>query len=537
MDSTRLYSKKPNDIYGDYFYIHRHIKNIGRMGNNGTAKSSSEMAKIFNSYKSQIGQASQNQYINLMKKSINLDLKTNNLIKNVLDVKNNNIEKVMKNIHNNLQSSFEKQFDENQINKLLTINQSLDWSSANKQSIDKLQKSLNDPNNMEGFYFLDEILTAMSEACSLIQSEQGSSLAAFLISQVGAYKDTKTLGVKLGAAMTNFINENEGKALTNEKINQGLSIAKTIQTLAKRLETGKSSSGKDLSVQSIQGSLQKNFFPAISEVLATQISAAAEDTVVNFIANEAKISGTDQVLLQVFDAEGNLEDGKYFLADTAQAKAYGKADGLFNVSVDAEAMFGKSRGQIKMTVGVSSKAYVTNQIGGRLDDVYEKFSLGKGFSLGLAFKTMGLSLYDKYLGYNVIAKDGKSLTEALIALQDIILTRSIVYLAAGRGAQDFSQLLLLNGKVMSMWDIILYATGNNIGKSSSMLPNLNKNNPENNENGVYMSIPSRPDIIKYSKDKRWNTRIQQTNEAINKAIINLHIVPKKIIDYSRTLTK
>ena len=131
-----------------------------------------------------------------------------------------------------------------------------------------------------------------------------------------------------------------------------------------------------------------------------------------------------------------------------------------------------------------------------------------------------------------------SLSNALVALQDIILTRSIVYLASGRGAEDFSQLLLLNGKVMSMWDIIQYAIGNDIGKSSSMLPNLNKGNTQNNNNnGAYMSIPSRPDILKYGSDKQWVTRIVETNKAIDKAVINLHIVPKKILDYSKTLTK
>ena len=534
-NAKRLYNQSPA-IYGDYLYIHRHIKTIGRMSGQ-SAKSGTEMAKIFESYKSQIGRASKNQYVQLTGKSIGLEPKTNNLIKNVLNVNNNNIDKIMNNIHAALKESYEKQFDADQISSLLNLNKSLDWSKANQENLTKLNNSLQDQSNMEGFKFLDEILTVMAEACNLIKSEQGSSLAAALIQQVGNYKDTRSLGATLGQAMTSFINNNEGKVLTNEKINQGVAVAKTIQSLAERLETGKTAKGKDLSFQSIQGALQKNFFPTISEVLATQISATAKNAVAHFIASEAKISGTEKSLLQVSDEKGNILKDQYFFESEAQSKAYGKADGLFNVSVETESVFGNLNGEIKMTVGISSKAYATNKIGGKLDDVYETFSLGKGFSLGLAFKTMGLSLYDKYLGYNVLAKEGGSLKDALIALQDIILTRSVVYLAAGRGSTDFSQLLLLNGKVMSMWDIIQYAIGNDIGKSSSMLPNLNTSDSINNDNGVYMSIGSRPDILKYGKSKDWATRIVKTNQAIDRAIINLHIVPKKIIEYNRALTK
>lgn len=537
MRNEDLYKQQPNKIYGDNLYIHLHIRSIGRMGDND-AKTGSEMAKIFQSYKDQVGRASKNQYIHLMKKSIQLEPKTNKLINEVLDIENNNVDKILNNIHTALQRSYEQQFDEQQISNLLLLNQKIDWTSSNKNNLNKLQNTLNDPANMEGFAFIDNILDVMAQACKLIKSDQGAALATVLLEQKGNYANTRVLGENLNTAMTQFIEQNNQKALTNEKINQGISIAKTIQALGTRLETNKNAKGKALSVQSIQGSIQKNFFPAISEVLATQINAAAHNAVAKFIASEAKISGGDAVLLQLTDEKGVLHSGEYFLADTPGAKAFGKADGLFNVDVNAESVFGNTGGQIKMQVGISSKAYATNQIGGKLDDVYEHFSLGKGFTLGLALKTMGLSLYDKYLAYNVLAKDGSSLSNALVALQDIILTRSIVYLASGRGAEDFSQLLLLNGKVMSMWDIIQYAIGNDIGKSSSMLPNLNKGNTSNNnDNGAYMSIPSRPDILKYGSDKSWITRIVETNKAIDKAVINLHIVPKKILDYSRSLTK
>ena len=164
-----------------------------------------------------------------------------------------------------------------------------------------------------------------------------------------------------------------------------------------------------------------------------------------------------------------------------------------------------------------------------LDKYYDEYSLGRGLNLGQAFNLVPwASTYDRYLGYNTIARDQSQLPKALVALQDILLTRGIVYLASGRGVSDSAQLLFLNGKIMSMWDIIQYAMYNDIGVSSGS---------SSSKNGIYMSLgKQRSKIINSAKSSNWHIRIVDTNDAINSAVMKLEIVPKKIIDYVNSKT-
>ena len=531
-NSERLYKKSPK-IYGDYIYIHKNALSIGRMGN-GKAKSDNDLVATFRSQKKRIGLAAKNQYIHFMKESIQPSLGVNKLLESILDEKNNNRDIIMKDIHQVLLEGYEKQFDSKNIEKLLKLNQSIDLkSSTNKTKVEALNKMFQGENNKKGFKFLDQILSVMAEACSLIKGPHGSYFMTALINSMGK-NDFRATGTELQRIANDFINNQNGKMLNEVQLTQGLALADTLNKIGNRLKQGVTSKGNLLSADSLRGLLSNSFFPDMAEILAIQLKEVGVNSAVNYVKELARTTGKDPYKLQYTNSKGETDNASFNTSETqlqsyVERASYGKADGLFNVKIDAsKTMINSFQGKIEMTVGISSKAYATNQIGGSLTDVNDIYHLGGGFTLGLAFKTMGLSLYNKYLGYNVIARDQAVFPQGLRALQDIILTRSIVYLAAGRSSKDFSQLLLLNGKLVSMWDIILYAVQNDIGASASM---------DNELSGLYMSIPDRRNIIAYAENKNWKNRIEDTNEAIQKAVIRLSIIPKKILDYTNMKPK
>ena len=73
----------------------------------------------------------------------------------------------------------------------------------------------------------------------------------------------------------------------------------------------------------------------------------------------------------------------------------------------------------------------------------------------------------QYLVYNTFAwtsqsapKSGgsminkKDLEQPLIAIQDALFTRAVIYLFGSRGKQDFANFIMVNGKLVSLWELI-----------------------------------------------------------------------------------
>ena len=89
--------------------------------------------------------------------------------------------------------------------------------------------------------------------------------------------------------------------------------------------------------------------------------------------------------------------------------------------------------------------------------------------------------------------------------------------------------MLLNGQLLSVWDIVKYALGTNIEKKSSQ--------QGEKSNGIYTSIPNSPKFMTFAKSRYWARRIIKTNESITSAVMKTHIVPKEIINYVSTLSE
>lgn len=542
-----LYSRTP-DFYepgGHYYYIHLHQENIGRM-NNRDPLDDQGISNEFSSYKdgkdSILSKTITNQYVNMIKKSINRTSENFDLLNNVFDVENNNVNSLLDRLHQVLQKGFEEQFTSNKIISMLNIESQTNWSvskkkNSNTKNIQALERMLQGEkaNKKEGFAFLDAVLDGMAQAVELLNSPEGETLGAIIASCKHSYNQNQGVS-QMGAALTkrinNFIKTHNGKTLNGR---DAIDTANLLLPIASALKTGKTSQNKNLSLQSLQGLVQKNFYSLFAEILVSQLNEAANNAVVKYVVSsiqDVKNTGGDLVSIDFTDPEGNLVAESAQLFNDAGVEKQGKADIKFNnVNVQIESLLGEEQGDLNMKIGISNKAYVTNDFGEGSLRKFNVYSVGGGMTLGNAFTLLlgGNEVYKKYLGYNVFAR-GDSLPTALNTLQDVLLTRSIVYLVAGRGQKDFSQFMMLNGELLSVWDIIKFALGNDIGRSSSQIPSSSQSN------GIYLSIEQRKSFMKYAKSRFWARRVIKTCDSINHATMKVHIVPKQIIAFAEKNT-
>ena len=537
--ADRLYSQLT--VYGNNYYIHKHIYNIGRM-NNQQPLTDNQIAGVYNKYKQDSAMATKKQYIDYVKKSIKSELKpeVQKVLDNALDPENNS-NKVLDRLHTVFMQSFEKQFSNQNILAAMNKQASLDWSMESNQNAKSLhelfQSNGTSGDVLQGFKFLDEILEALTKTCKLLKTKQGNQLAVILASQQSNYSSTRELGTNLRIALENFTRQYNGVEITESDIKEGLYAAKLINNFAKTLEKNQTKSGekdnKMLSIRALQGIFQNDVFPKISELFVNHVKTAGVKNIYDIIGaaiQSAQQSADDKSYIQAYTPTGEIIDGQILknvgLTEGSEREGAGKSDSLLNVKVNLEKITGKTHGSITMSVGISTKAYLDNSIGDPLMSVpgKEVYSLGKGLNLGQAFSLIPyLSQYDRYLGYNVIARNKADMPASNAALQNVLLTRGLAYLAAGRSSEDSAQLLFLNGNIMSMWDVIKYAINNNIGYSNS---------------GIYWELKNQSKIINLAKpENNFYTRVVKVNSEIEKTVIKLEIVPKRILSYINTLPK
>lgn len=533
---SNLYHEQPDFFQGKY-YIHKHAINIGRMGDH-PAVDDDYLTNVFNNYKYGVNATLSNtltkQYMELINSSIHFSPFQYNLMREVFDVKNNNSVAILDRMQSVIQDGLSQYINSSNLEALLQIQSNINWSASQKKNkdamqIQKLEKALNTKTGSykseDGLPFLDELLQAMADTVALLDSNLGNYLGVALANvQTKNYSSIKAYGRELNGAIEAFKDRHNGEIVDNKLLQEAFF---QLQQITSRLQFMKNpDNDKKLSKDSLQGIVSKQFFPQMAEILSAEIKEAAKETALKVVANASR-TGTESVPVQITDATGHYLDNHYF---GGMGVKQGKADNIFrNVQLNLSSIQDDLSGEIKMDIGISQKSYVANDFGPDVLKKFNVFSLGGGMTLGNAFTLLlgNNNIYKKYLGYNIFAQGENALPKSLNALQDALLTRSIIYLAGGREKSDFAQFMLLNGQLLSVWDIVKYALGTDIGKNSSQ--------QGEKSNGIYTSIPNSPKFMTFAKSRYWARRIIKTNESITSAVMKTHIVPKEIINYVSTL--
>ena len=481
----------PYFVDGGY-YIHQHVTNIGKAGNG-----SGGINLNYQQQKKNALNASKNYYKNLFKSNLSADSIT--LLNEVFDR-----DDLMLELNKQMKNALQESINFNAIQKGIQIQ---------RQAFDSniIKNLLN--NKMNQIKEFDKLLTSFAECCALLRSPEGDKLALLLIKVKGRTNQTvKEKSAFLQQALNTFLAENNTKTFEGQQVDE---IAKRMNAIANALSTQSTGSGKELTKDGLNKMVDAVFNTGFGEAFAGMLQNTARINIDNAIAS---MTGGKTSQVQVTNAFGDLVGFK----DTSSA---GKVDTkLSNVKITIDAKNDLQGGIINIDLGISNKQYRTQHFPG-LDSQTNKqsFGGGSGGSLREALDSLfGFgTLYEKYLSYNILAHSDKpSIAGVSAELNDLLLTRQLLRIFSTRGgSSDFAQFMLVNGQIVSIWELILESE-NFLGALSSQAESMNQ--------AITLSISDRPSIYKAAKILNSYKRVHAVNSAINKAKITAHIHLNKL---------
>lgn len=519
---------KSVDFYKGNYYIHRHQKNIGRMfseyENNDMGMPSSNIMTVFNQLKKDASSVIINQYSFLFKNNIQdfeIDDNVTSLINEVFS-DNANIDKLNKIMVESLQN----QINSDKIQKIIQLEQNLDWSRVEPIINKALQDSQTDLKEING------LLTTLAKAVQLINTH-GKSIGAAIINGINSNNaDISQLGSNVFSQLK-VVEEQlkDGRhTLAKDQIDKPL---KQLKNLARFFMNKKQNDNKsDLTGSYIRNFVEKQIFStAMGEAMSIGVINSAKESSALFIQNSINSIrgvGDKPVKFDYTDATGS-----YTNMPRSDVARQGKTDIRFdNVVLDLSYLFGSGAGQVTLGFGISNKAYKTLSFEG--DDTSPAgYVKGGSIKLEKIFNMLTSNRNTLYLAYNTLAwtsnsaKDNepmKNLNAPLLNLQDALFTRSVVYLFGSRGKDDFANFMLINGKLVSLWQIIKEATDHMQFSASSV---------KGTEN-----LPLQFKLLGHQKFGSYldgsnnsismHQRVLETNRLVNEGAIEGHIDISKI---------
>lgn len=482
-----------NETYqnGSIYYIHLHMENIGKRLPAKQQMTDTEIAQSFyaDNRKTKMLEQSKNIYKNLLKASVPEG--DNNSLSVLNEILKN--DDIISQIDKEMTMQLQQAINETQLSQLRTLH----LEAFGGKIINQIAIKGNAKKSIQAF---NNLLDIFAKSCKLL-GKSGKDLGGLLVEYKGKginkYKS-------LDAALQRFINENNGKTIDEQR---AVAVAQELKALTSALSTGATSKGEELTQKAIRKMVDNIFSAGFAEAIVTTLDTVALQS----LDQEVEKSLTGKLGVQKSSFQLGAKEGD--LDSTLRA---GKADiKLSNVQFS---ILG-SKEKIKLEVGISNKFYRTNDFAKKQKEetVLQsgKFGSGSGGTFKAAIDNVFFNQDSlKYLAYNTMAYRS-SLNEAVKALQDLILTRQLVSLFMAReGKRDFSQWILLNGKLVSMWSLLL-ETEALLGKSSSI----------NSEQALSLSLSGTKEAEEAVKERAplaWE-RSRKVNDILNNITIRAHI--------------
>ena len=487
----KVYTGNPVFAGAD-FYIHKRKRDIGKAAGHNFMNDA-DIASVFNKQKLSAGEAAKTYYKTLFLDNLKIDDEAMELLNGTFD---NDKEKMISEIDKQVKEALQKSINQDQLERLMTLY---------KSSAEVSKKLLNAPEALKAF---NQLIENFAQASELVRGPLGSELATCLRAKMTNFAnnfDLTKMGLRLYSALDDFVEQNNFIPLDEIKMSY---VVNALNRLAENLTHGKTTTGQDITEENITRMVDQLFSKGFSEVIGSQINEVAELT---FDAELAKVVGDQGHKVQITDTKGQM------VGQSGQKRA-GKTDiKLSNVMVALDYSSAPYGGYINMDIGISNKFYRTERFPGvSYDGETLSFGGGSGGTLKEALNSLFDSNFEHYLAYNTLAY-GNKLPAANMALNDIILTRQINRVFATRGGtNDFSQFVLVNGYVVSIWELIQYATANVMGYSNSQEGSANQ--------GAALSIKGRPEILQaLNSSNQARIRVPKVNNAVNKATISAHV--------------
>lgn len=460
-NSSNFY-KKVNEVFKhNTIYIHRHAHNIGKLiGGGGSA------ASVLKDNRR--SSAAKQQYKKLF-------LANSSLSKDAIELLKTTGGYTEDQVWNAIDQSLKKSLSQIDMSKLAALHGIANDIPSVVSMISKQGYAKQAFQNQQKF------LQCLADAADLLGSH-GKGLALAILAEKSQQKGAVTLkglGSKIENAIRQFQKNSNGAFLSEADKKDISSVIGQLNNLARNLKTGETKAGKKLNDTSSWSSIFTNLFSlGFSEALGRQATASA------FAAsgNAIKIVGTSAHKGVKYSLYGEENFGK---------KIVGKTDfggKNLNMSVSENSIIG-SFGEIKINLGGSMKFYKGQPFQPLSNKSSKSLTIGSGSggSLADALNAIyGGSFKALYYAYNALAHEQ---IHNLDLIHEALLSRHILRLfSTTGGASDFSQFLLINGEIVTVWDLVRYVSDitNNISKSASQ---------KGNNQAISISIPGRKEII------------------------------------------
>ena len=472
------------------YYIHYHQKNIGKANNSSIPN----IVEIFNSHREDVLTASKNTYRKMFKSNV-ISASSMELLGEVFSDDNTFSE-----LDKQMTKQVQAMIDTKKLEKLMAIQRK---TVENKDFSILLSKK-----NSEKFAALDKLLTQLYKCCKIL-NDDGGQLAAILATTIRGKKTKNTL-TNLQRALNNFIKNNNGETIDEQR---AVAAAEAINVLALNLIEGKTRSGTTLTVNSVKDTVDYIFNTGFAEGVASILNDTIDKSIKKAV--KTSLTGQNQVSGVTITTTGMEEV-------TDSTPRSGKTDIKFsNLQFNIQQRNSLSGGTISVNAGISNKFYRTNHfpnLDKRKSKYTNEYSSGSGGTFKEAIDTIfGNNIYNKYLAYNIMAHRSKR-TEETQMLQDLILTRQLVRLFSSRGGKDdFSQWILANGQVISIWQLIM-STEQFVGLSHSQIHKTN-----NQTQLVSLSLPNTVNIEKQATIIDPYVRVPLVNKLLNEMTIKAYI--------------
>lgn len=496
-----------DNIFQDgVYYVHLHEKNIKQGGIEGNNISNDTLASYYRNQKIQAGVAAKKNYISLFKQSLS---------KNSLDL-------------------LEKSFELNEDRTMAEISKAMQESIQEAIPIDKFQNLMGYTKDVNVYKMLsskgtkkveefNKMLEAVSKALNLLDGPDSDKLAENLLLLSGQIKgqnriSNKVFGDKLMKELNKFKNDNEGKTFNPKALDNVIS---QLENIANGLITGQNKSGDALTFRGYKTLFSNLFSTEFAEGIGAMLKHTATFNIDKELRGVLEGTQTKEVIQYGPDAEFIKSLGK----------VTGKVDVKYpNVGISMELLDSGETSELNIDLGLSMKFYQNQHFKGINDNIKTmEIHSGSGGTLKEAFIALfGSDIIANYYAYNTFGHFN-TMDSAITALQDLILTRQINRLFSTTGTkEDFNQFMIINGEVVSIWDLIQYVINNDVG-----LTNSQTKNPDSKQ-AISLSINStdRQNILNSNKKinnegdaiDKW-VRSKRVNEAINKTKIQavLHV--------------
>lgn len=483
-------------FHQDRFYIHQHAHCIGR-ANNGSALSDTGLAGILSEQKVDASNAAEKQYLDLFFQNVRIEDEDMMLLNSAFKY---DPQKIAAEIDKQIKQSLQQGLNQKMSKRFL----------ANQMKAVDVSSKIFSSDAKEALVAFSTLFECIGDTVKLIEGKEGAYLAQ-LLNACQKNGNIVQMGEELSRILQLFIAKYPMQKIQGKRIEDAY---KALKSLSLRLTTMKLANKKDpLTAENIRRVVEKVFNPGLAEAVHSQIDAAGQ---LAFMRSSIEMAGKlPKHKIQFTDEHGRVVN----MDGIRNQSTMGKVD--FKIPHAKFVFKSRNKGldgiEMDIDIGISNKFYRTASFTWGSEGITSNtgFSGGSGGSLKEAIYSLFGGEYLRYLAYNTIAHEA-DLKKATAALTDLLLTRQINRIFATRGGtNDFAQYMLINGEVVSMFDILWYVQNHFSGKSNSLAGS--------DMQAVALSIKKRPEILEAVKNTNAKERVYSVNKAISSARVTAYV--------------